>query len=220
MEPLSPSELEKALEKTRALPLLTGEDPEKVLQAGRVLVRAGFRVLEVALRTPKALEALALLSRELPEVLVGAGTLLEPAQVEGARRAGARFGVSPGFRPALLEAAREAGLLPFIPGVATPTEAMAAMEEGLTLLKFFPAKALGGPPRLRATHGALGHRGVRWIPTGGIDLENLASYLAFPWVTACGGSWLAPRNLVEKGDLPALRSLADKTLALTRRNLP
>ncbi len=215
MDPLTQKELEKALEKTRALPLLSGEDPVKILQAGRVLAQAGFQVLEVALRTPRALEALALLAKELPQAIVGAGTLLEPAQVEEARRAGARFGVSPGFRPALLEAAREADLLPYIPGVATPTEAMAALEEGLTLLKFFPAKALGGAPRLGATHAALGHRGLRWIPTGGIDLENLPSYLAFPWVAACGGSWLAPKNLVEKGDIQALRNLAEKTLALT-----
>ncbi len=209
----------KALEKTRVLPLLSGEAPEKLLQAGRILVRAGFEVLEVALRTPSALEALSLLSRELPQVLLGAGTLLEASQVEEVRRAGARFVVSPGFRPALHEAARQAGL-PFIPGVATPTEAMAALDEGLTLLKFFPAEALGGAPRLRATHAALGHKGLRWIPTGGIGLQNLSTYLALPWVAACGGSWLAPRNALEQGDFQALGRRAEETLALTRRSRP
>ena len=212
-------ELLEALARTRVLPLLSGEEPERLLSAGRILLEEGFSVLEVALRTPQAPAALERAAKELPGALVGAGTVLEPGQVEEARRAGARFCVSPGFRPALVEAAREAGLL-LIPGVATPTEAMAALEEGLTLLKFFPARELGGVPRLRALQAALGHRGLRWIPTGGVNLENLASYLEAPWVAACGGSWIAPRSLVEKGDRAALLELARKTRTLSRNQIP
>ncbi len=218
-------ELLDALAPVRVLPLLSGEDPERVSAAAEVLAREGFPVLEVALRTPRAMEALDLISRRLPEVILGAGTLLDPSQAGEARRAGARFAVSPGFRPILLEAAREAGLA-FVPGVATPSEAMAALEEGLTLLKFFPARALGGPARLEATHAALGHKGLAWIPTGGIDENNLAHYLAHPWVAACGGSWTAPKALVREGRRKELQERARSTLALVqglskpRRNAP
>jgi 2-dehydro-3-deoxyphosphogluconate aldolase/(4S)-4-hydroxy-2-oxoglutarate aldolase len=175
----------------------------------------GVRTIEILLRTPAALAALeAAAPLASGDLVIGAGTVLDPAQMGEAVRAGARFAVSPGFLPALAEAARGHGV-PFLPGVATCSEIMAARAAGLTRLKFFPAEAAGGVPALGAIAGPFPD--VRFCPTGGIRAGTAAAYLALPNVACVGGSWLAPRDLVANRDWKAIQNLARAASALSQR---
>lgn len=184
--------LEEALAATRVLPILTPRTLEGLEALGEALLEAGFSWMEVTLRTPLALEALRRL-RALG-LKVGAGTVLNQAQAEEALKAGALFLVSPGLDEGLVRWA-EARRVPYLPGVATPTEVQRALALGLTLLKFFPAEALGGVRVLQAYAPVF--PGVRFIPTGGIGPGNLQAYLALDNVLACGGSWLLAGSLEE-----------------------
>ena len=152
------------------IPVLTVEETAHAVPLARALSRGGLRVLEVTLRTPAALDAIRAMTEAAPDTIVGAGTLLTPEDVRAAVAAGARFGVSPGFTNSLLDAAEDAGL-PMLPGVATPGEAMCALERGLDVLKFFPAGPNGGPPVLAAWAAALPQ--IRFCPTGGIKRRRL-----------------------------------------------
>lgn len=184
--------LEEALAATRVLPILTPRTLEGLEALGEALLEAGFSWMEVTLRTPLALEALRRL-RALG-LKVGAGTVLNQAQAGEALKAGALFLVSPGLDEGLVRWA-EARRVPYLPGVATPTEVQRALALGLTLLKFFPAEALGGVRVLQAYAPVF--PGVRFIPTGGIGPGNLQAYLALDNVLACGGSWLLAGSLEE-----------------------
>jgi 2-dehydro-3-deoxyphosphogluconate aldolase/(4S)-4-hydroxy-2-oxoglutarate aldolase len=171
-------------------------------------------VIEVALRTSVAAAAIAAISRELPHVVVGAGTLLRAADVGLAVHAGARFLVSPGMTPELAGSAL-ATELPYLPGVATPSEVMAARALGICVMKFFPAEALGGVAFLRALAPVF--PGVAFCPTGGIDEGNAGEYLSLPNVPVVGGSWMAPREAILAGDWARIRRLAERAAALMRR---
>lgn len=184
--------LEEALAATRVLPILTPKALEDLEALGEALLEAGFAWVEVTLRTPQALEALRRL-RALG-LKVGAGTVLKVEQAEEALEAGALFLVSPGLDEGLVRWAEAQGV-PYLPGVATPTEVQRALALGLTLLKFFPAEALGGVRVLQAYAPVF--PGVRFVPTGGIGPENLQAYLALENVLACGGSWLLAGSLEE-----------------------
>jgi 2-dehydro-3-deoxyphosphogluconate aldolase/(4S)-4-hydroxy-2-oxoglutarate aldolase len=170
-------------------------------------------VLEITLRTQTALEALKAIAAEVPDAVVGAGTVLEPAQVEHVKRAGARFAVSPGCTPALVTAARAAGL-PFLPGIQTVSEAMILVEQGFRLLKFFPAGAAGGPGWLKAVAAPLA--GLRFCPTGGIGADTAAAYLSLANVACLGGSWVAPADAVAAGDWVRIEGLAAAASKLKR----
>ncbi|MDE0048050.1 MAG: bifunctional 4-hydroxy-2-oxoglutarate aldolase/2-dehydro-3-deoxy-phosphogluconate aldolase [bacterium] len=187
------------------IPVLTIDDSARAAPLAEALLRGGLRALEVTLRTPAALDSIGAMARMEPDIIVGAGTLLTPEDVRAASAAGARFGVSPGFTDSLLDAAEDAGL-PMLPGVATPGEAMRALERGLDVLKFYPAGPNGGPSLLAAWAAPLPQ--IRFCPTGGINAENAASYLAIPNVICVGGSWVAPRNAVEAGDWTRIEELA------------
>ena len=178
------------------------------------LFRGGLRALEVTLRTPAALDSIRAMAMLEPDIIVGAGTLLTPEDVHAASAAGARFGVSPGFTDSLLDAAEDAGL-PMLPGVATPGEAMRALERGFDVLKFYPAGPNGGPSVLAAWAAPLPQ--IRFCPTGGINAENAASYLAIPNVICVGGSWVAPGNAVEAGDWTRIEELARAAATLERK---
>lgn len=195
------------------IPVLVVDDPATAAPLARALTEGGLYALEVTLRTPAALEAIREMAAAAPEAVVGAGTLLTPADVEAARAAGARFGVSPGATPRLLAAARGAGL-PMLPGVATPSEAMAALEAGHEVLKFFPAGPNGGPAVLKAWAGPL--PALRFCPTGGVTAANAPDYLGLPNVACVGGSWIAPPGLVRAGDWVAVTRLAREAAALGR----
>lgn len=187
------------------VPVLTIEQLGDAVPLARALVRGGLRVLEITLRTEVAFEALRAIARDVPDAVVGAGTVLNGQQLDRARQAGARFAVSPGCTPALATAARAAGL-PFLPGVQTVSEAMALREGGFTLLKFFPADAAGGLGWLKAVAAPLA--GLRFCPTGGIGAETAPAYLALTNVACIGGSWMVPKNAVAAKDWAAIERLA------------
>lgn len=195
------------------IPVLTVERVADAVPLARALVKGGLPVLEITFRTEAALEALRAIAREAPEAVVGAGTVLDEAQVRQAMAAGARFGVSPGCTPTLAKAAKEAGL-PFLPGVQTVSEAMALREQGFELLKFFPADVAGGTAWLKAAAAPL--RGLRFCPTGGIGIGTAPDYLALPNVACVGGSWVAPRDAVAAADWPRIERLAAAAAALKR----
>ena len=195
------------------IPVLTVERLADAVPLARALVRGGLPVLEITFRTGVALDALAAIAREVPEAVVGAGTVLDEAQVEQAMAAGARFGVSPGCTPALARAVKAAGLA-FLPGIQTVSEAMVLRELGFELLKFFPADVVGGTAWLKAAAAPLA--GLRFCPTGGIGIGTAPEYLALPNVACVGGSWVAPRDAVAAGDWLRIERLAAAAAALKR----
>lgn len=189
------------------IPVLTIERAEDAVPLARALYQGGLRLIEVTLRTPVAPAAIATIARELPQVVVGAGTVQRPADVVQAYAAGARFLVSPGMT-AELAAAALATDLPYLPGVATPSEVMAARDLGICLVKLFPAEAVGGVRLLKALAPVF--PGVAFCPTGGLDERSAGDYLALPNVPIVGGSWMAPKDAVAAGDWGRLRRLAER----------
>jgi 2-dehydro-3-deoxyphosphogluconate aldolase/(4S)-4-hydroxy-2-oxoglutarate aldolase len=187
------------------VPVLTIERTADAVPLARALVKGGLPVLEITLRTEAALAALAAIAAEVPDAVVGAGTVLQPRQFDDVTRAGARFAVSPGCTPALVTAARAAGL-PFLPGIQTVSEAMVLAEQGFGLMKFFPADVAGGLAWLKAVAAPLA--GLRFCPTGGVGAETAQTYLSLANVACVGGSWVAPRDAVAAGDWVRIERLA------------
>ena len=187
------------------IPVVTLDDPGDAVPVARALVDGGVRIIELTLRTGTALASLERIAAEVPEIVLGAGTVLTPQQAREAVDAGARFLVSPGATPALLEGAAAAGV-PLLPGVATVSEALQALEHGITALKFFPAGPAGGPEYLAALASPLA--GVTFCPTGGISAATAPDYLALPNVACVGGSWLTPRDAVAARDWGRIAGLA------------
>jgi len=197
--------LRRLLGNTRVIPVVTLAQVEHAVPLARALAAGGLPVVEVTLRSAVALDGIAAIARDVPEAVVGAGSLRTPAQIAQAQAAGAQFGVSPGHTAALLEAAEIAGL-PYLPGVATASEAMALHERGYDLIKLFPAGPLGGPAALRALAAPLPE--IVFCPTGGVGPDNLADYLACPNVACVGGSWIAPPELLSAGDWAEIETRA------------
>ncbi|HEY4894374.1 MAG TPA: bifunctional 4-hydroxy-2-oxoglutarate aldolase/2-dehydro-3-deoxy-phosphogluconate aldolase [Reyranella sp.] len=195
------------------VPVLTIERLADAVPLARALVKGGLPVLEVTLRTAAALAALSAIAAEVPDAVVGAGTVLQPRQLDDVTRAGARFAVSPGCTPTLVTAARAAGL-PFLPGIQTVSEAMVLAEQGFGLLKFFPADSAGGLAWLKAVAAPLA--GLRFCPTGGVDADTAQSYLSLGNVACVGGSWVAPRDAVASGDWVRIERLAAAASQLKR----
>jgi 2-dehydro-3-deoxyphosphogluconate aldolase / (4S)-4-hydroxy-2-oxoglutarate aldolase len=211
---MTPAEQSRAAREIAGLapiiPVLVVEDVSHARPLAEALVAGGLPALEVTLRTPAALDAIAAMA-EVPGGVVGAGTLLTPADVRAAKAAGARFGVSPGATQALLDACAEEGL-PLLPGAATASEAMRLLEAGYDMLKFFPAGPAGGPAYLSALAGPLPQ--VAFCPTGGVSPGNARDYLALPNVICAGGSWVAPADLRAQGDWAGVEALARAAAAL------
>lgn len=197
---------------SRFVPVVTIERADHAVPLARALVAGGVRVIEVTLRTPAALPAIRAIAIDAPEMIAGAGTCLTPGDLEKATEAGARFAVSPGFTAELAAAALREATLPWLPGVATASEAMQAMAAGHLHLKFFPAESAGGVRALKDLAGPLPM--LRFCPTGGVGLENAASYLALPNVVAVGGSAVTPKDALEKGDWARVTELARRAAAL------
>jgi 2-dehydro-3-deoxyphosphogluconate aldolase / (4S)-4-hydroxy-2-oxoglutarate aldolase len=193
------------------IPVIVLQDVAHAVPMARALVEGGVRVLEVTLRTPVALACMEAIARDVPEAIVGAGTLRTVADVRAARDAGCRFGVSPGYTLEIGAACREAHV-PLLPGVATAGEVMAANADGLAFLKFFPATAAGGVPMLKALAGPFPD--VVFCPTGGITAETAPQFLALPNVRVCGGSWLTPADALAAGDWDRITRLAREATAL------
>ena len=193
------------------IPVIVLHDVAHAVPMARALVEGGVRVLEVTLRTRVALACMEAIARDVPEAIVGAGTLRTVADVRAARDAGCRFGVSPGYTLEIGAACREAHV-PLLPGVATAGEVMAANADGLAFLKFFPATAAGGVPMLKAFAGPFPD--VVFCPTGGITVETAPQFLALPNVGVCGGSWLTPADALAAGDWDRITRLAREAAAL------
>lgn len=213
MTPFEASQANEALcRKAPVIPVLVIEDAASARALAEALVAGGLPALEVTLRTPAALEAIAEMAK-VPGGIVGAGTLLTPQDVLAAKKAGATFGVSPGATDRLLAACEDADL-PLLPGAATASEAMALLERGYTVQKFFPAEASGGAPALKALAAPLPQ--VRFCPTGGVSPGNAETYLSLPNTLCVGGSWVAPKDAVEAGDWKRIETLARTAAALPR----
>ena len=198
------------------VPVIVIEREDQAVPLARALVAGGLPVLEVTFRTAAAAGAIAAIHREVPETVVGAGTLLTVEQVRAAKKAGAAFGVAPGFDPAIVEEAKRQ-LLPFCPGVATASEVSQALTAGCSTLKFFPAEAAGGVKMIKNLLGAFRSAGVRFMPTGGVSAGNLADYLSVPEVICCGGTWIVPKDSLAAGDYATIEKLASEAASIARR---
>ena len=193
------------------IPVLTIGNVATGVTLARALVAGGLPVLEITLRTPQALEAIAAMRDEVPGAILGAGTITEPAHIDAAVRAGSTFLVSPGVSPRLLAAARQSPVI-FLPGIATASEAMNLMESGFSAMKFFPAEAAGGAKYLSSLAGPLGD--LRFCPTGGIDAEKAKNYLAQKNVLCVGGSWMVPAAVLASGDFASIEAMARQAAQL------
>jgi 2-dehydro-3-deoxyphosphogluconate aldolase / (4S)-4-hydroxy-2-oxoglutarate aldolase len=206
-------ELAALFEQATIIPVLTIERLEDAVPLAKALVAGGVRTLEITLRTPVAIESAKAIMADVPDAVVGIGTILNADDLARAEGIGARFGISPGATPDLLKAAA-ASALPFAPGIATASELMLGLSHGFNLVKFFPAEQSGGIKALRALAGPFPD--VRFCPTGGIGEANAASWLAEPNVVAVGGSWLCPAADVRSGNWAGITAICDRTMKLLK----
>ena len=203
----------QVMQDSPVIPVIVLTDAGQAVQMARALVAGGIRMLEVTLRTPQALACIEAIARDVPEAVVGAGTVRNAADAQASAMAGARFIVSPGYTTALGQACHDAGL-PLLPGVATGSEIMMALADGLAELKFFPAMQAGGPAMLKAWGGPFGD--VRFCPTGGVTAANALDFLALPNVVCVGGSWLTPADVLARGNWAQITALAFQASRLGR----
>jgi 2-dehydro-3-deoxyphosphogluconate aldolase/(4S)-4-hydroxy-2-oxoglutarate aldolase len=196
----------------RIVPVVVLDRVESAEPLAEALLAGGLDIMEITFRTSAAQASIERIAASFPEILLGAGTLLDKDQVKRAKDAGAVFGLAPGFNPEIVAAAKDVDLQ-FSPGVMTPSEVEAALAFGCKLLKFFPAEVAGGVNMLKALAGPYGHTGVRFIPTGGVSLANLASYLKLPVVAAIGGSWMVDKQLVNDGKWSEITRITKEALA-------
>ena len=197
------------------IPVIVIDDEANAVPLARALVSGGLPVLEVTFRTAVAAAAIAKIRAEVPDAVVGAGTLLMREQVKAAKEAGAVFGVAPGFDPVIVAQAQEIGL-PMVPGIATASELSQALTAGVPMVKFFPAEAAGGVKMIKNLLGAFRFTGVKFMPTGGINAVNVKDYLAVPEIVACGGTWIVPKDAVAANDWGRITALASEAAAIVR----
>jgi 2-dehydro-3-deoxyphosphogluconate aldolase/(4S)-4-hydroxy-2-oxoglutarate aldolase len=205
------SEILARIADLRIVPVVAIMDAADAIPLGKALLDAGLPCAEITFRTAAAQDAIRNIVSEYPEMLIGAGTVLSTLQAEQATAAGAQFIVSPGFDNKIVEWCLERDVT-ITPGIATPTEINMALNYGLNILKFFPAEAMGGIKTLKAISAPF--VGVRFIPTGGINVNNLKDYLSLPMVYACGGSWMVKRDLISAGDFVTITNLAKEAIKL------
>lgn len=200
----------------RIIPIAIFDDPKKAVPLARALLAGGCDVIEVSFRSPSAPASVADLAAEVPEMVVGAGSLLSADDVSAATSAGASFGIAPGFDPAVVKAANEAGF-PFIPGFLTPSNVTQALSFGCEVQKFFPAEPIG-PAFLTASLAAFNHKhNLKIIAAGGITPENIGRWIAVPQVIACGASWICPKELIEAENWDAITQRVQQILAAARQ---
>ena len=195
------------------VPVVVIKKEEDAKPLANALVRGGLPCAEVTFRTDAAPSAIKIMTQAFPEMLVGAGTVISVAQVDEAVKAGAKFIVSPGFDPEVVDHCIDKGI-PVVPGVSSPTEVIMGIKRGLNLLKFFPAVAAGGPEMIKAMSAPFPD--VAFMPTGGINTRNLSSFLALKCVAACGGSWMVKSDLIENGDLARIEELTREAVQLVK----
>ncbi|EMY6610401.1 bifunctional 4-hydroxy-2-oxoglutarate aldolase/2-dehydro-3-deoxy-phosphogluconate aldolase [Vibrio natriegens] len=205
------STINEQLKALKIIPVIAVDKAEDIIPLGKVLAENGLPVAEITFRSDAAAEAIRLLREAQPDMLIGAGTVLNKEQVIEAKEAGATFIVSPGFNPNTVKACQEIGI-DIVPGVNNPSALEAALEMGLTTLKFFPAEASGGVNMVKAMLAPYGD--VHIMPTGGINQKNIKDYLAVPRVLACGGTWMVDKKLVEAGEWDELARLTREAVEL------
>ena len=199
----------------RIIPVIVIEDITKAVPLAKALVKGGLPVLEVTFRTACAAEAIAKIKAEVPGAVLIAGTVLRLEQLKAAKAAGAEACVAPGFDPAIVSAANEMGM-PFCPGIATASELSQALALGCSFVKFFPAESAGGVKYIKDLLGAFRWTGVKFMPTGGVKLSNVADYLSVPEIICCGGTWIAPKDAIKNDDWATIEKLASEAAALAR----
>lgn len=187
------------LAEVKVIPVIAIDSIEDAIPLADALLDGGIPVAEITFRTDAAADVINLLSKERPQLYVGAGTVLSPANAKRAYECGAKFAVAPGCNPTVISAAQAIGL-PFAPGVMTPSDIEAATSMGLTFLKFFPAGAAGGVSMLKNISAPYKHLGVKFMPTGGVTIDNIKEYLALPEIVAAGGTWLAKQDMIANGE--------------------
>lgn len=207
------SELRSHILKSRLLPAVTLEHEEVAVSVARALQAGGLNLMEITFRTDAAARSIRAIRREVPDMVIGAGTLLTRDQVSQAADAGARFGLAPGYQPDLIDHANELDF-PFIPGVSTPSEIECAMTQGCMLQKLFPADLLGGPDWIRALTGPYKQTSLKLIPMGGVGPANLSDYASLELVGVLGGSWLTPKEAIRTGEFARVTEEVRKSLAL------
>lgn len=203
----------------RIVPVVVLDSAESAEPLAEALLAGGLDIMEITFRTAAAEESIQRIAARYPEILLGAGTLLDKDQVKRAKNAGAVFGLAPGLNAEIVAAAKEIGLQ-FSPGVMTPSEVEQAFSLGCKLLKFFPAEAAGGVEMLKSLAGPYAHTGVKFIPTGGVSSANLTSYLKLPVVAAIGGSWMVDKSLVNAGKWAEITRLTRAALEEARLDVP
>ncbi|MDX1797912.1 MAG: bifunctional 4-hydroxy-2-oxoglutarate aldolase/2-dehydro-3-deoxy-phosphogluconate aldolase [Candidatus Lokiarchaeia archaeon] len=206
----------KKIGELKLIPVAVIENPENAFNLGKTLLNAGLPIVEVTFRTEYALDSLLILKKNFPNMLVGAGTVLEIKQVKAASNAGVDFIVSPGFNPKVVDYCLENKIL-IIPGVNTPTMVEWALERGLNVVKFFPAKLSGGVEMLKALSGP--YPEMRFVPTGGINSDNIIAYLKLKNVIACGGSWIVKKDLVNSGKFETIYKLVTNIISLIKSEI-
>jgi 2-dehydro-3-deoxyphosphogluconate aldolase/(4S)-4-hydroxy-2-oxoglutarate aldolase len=199
----------------RLVPVVKIENSENAVPLGQALLAAGLPIAEITFRTSAAEAVIRTLTAELPELLVGAGTVLSVDQVKSAADAGARFMVAPGFNPTMVDYCLAHNIC-VVPGVNNPSQIERALERKLEVVKFFPAEASGGLPFLKAV--AAPYSEILFLPTGGITLQNLMAYLSFPRVIACGGSWMVAADLISAGNFPEIEKRSREAVTAINKN--
>jgi len=201
------------IEELKLVPVIVVENPQNILTLGKILMKAGLPIAEITFRTKAAAEALSVLKKKFSNMLVGAGTILKIDQVKAAVNSDADFIITPGFNPKIVDYCLENKIL-IIPGVNTPTMVEWALDRGITVLKFFPANLSGGTEMLKSLAGP--YPEVRFIPTGGINSENLIEYLKLNNVIACGGSWIVKKELISSGNFEEIKILTENVMSMIR----
>jgi len=198
------------------IPVIAIEKVEAALPFADALLAGGLPVVEITFRTAAAAEVIRKIAQERPQLVVGAGTVLTPANLEAAKASGAAFAVAPGLNPQIVKLAQQMGL-PFVPGVATPSDIELGLALGCKLLKFFPAEALGGVPMIEALSAPYKHTGVRFMPTGGVNPDNLETYLKLDTVAAVGGTWIAKKEDLTAGKWDDIRRRCQAALEIVAK---
>jgi len=210
-------DIQALFRKARIMPVVTIETADQAIPLAHALLEGGLTAIEVTLRTPAGLPGIEAIARHVPQMAVGAGTVLSAADLQAVAKVGAAFALSPGSTPDLLAAAKTSPI-PLVPGVATASEVMAVLAAGMTTMKLFPASIVGGVPMLRALAGPLGE--AMFCPTGGVGLDNAAAYLAEPNVLCVGGTWIAPPDLIRARNWAEITARAGAAVAAFSGRVP
>lgn len=204
------------IEKRGIIAVLEIEDEKDAVPAAKALVKGGVTAIELALRTPAAVPSISLIAKEVPEMMIGIGTIIRTEQIAQVQKAGAHFGVAPGFNPRIVDEADRLNF-PFAPGIATASEIEAAVEKGCDVLKLFPAEPLGGLKYLKSMAGPYAYLGLKFIPLGGISLENLPTWAEEKTVAAIGGTWIAKKPIIKAKDWALIEKNAAEAVAVWKK---